>query len=415
MKTSRILMGVLVLSALPALAQPELKPINGLPYPLVSPEEAVRLVQPEKPIAIHLHDVTLQDALQELEKQSGITLDTAWGPNADKFLARKLSVDIETRSFNEAFRAVMEEADAKARLRRFRAGNILNVMFDEEVVAEDTPVSGKVPFEVRIQNIALSSSRSVTPGKTARRNQSSNFYVTLSTESDPRIPLVGGGRPRITRAEDERGQSLLLDERQPPFNLDFDPGRSSQTNIRLRTPETGRQKLAHLDGVIVYVLPTKYEKWEMNDVLVAKDASHNFQSGGQTIQAVIHSARQTGNGVQLDIEVNTGLPNGIMNDARSVQMSVNQLLSSIHLKDGAGRELTSSGYSSGSDNGKLSAQANFVLAPQIGRPFIMEGDKLVRRPVDVPKLAGPIALNLNVPVEFVQTEVPFSFSDLPLP
>src|SRR5947209_3226497 len=40
--------------------------------------------------------------------------------------------------------------------------------------------------------------------------QNSNLYFAFQVQSEPKAPLVGIGEPRLTKAEDEHGQSLLM-------------------------------------------------------------------------------------------------------------------------------------------------------------------------------------------------------------
>ncbi|RYX85855.1 hypothetical protein EON83_03620 [bacterium] len=412
MNISRFLLGALVVSALPVLAQPELRPTNGLPFPLISVEEAIRIVRSEKPIVLHLRDVSLQDAFIELEKQSGISLDRDLG--ATRYLGKKLSVDIETRSFEQAFQAVVEKAGIGAKLQRLRGGNALSVVFSAEAIPDDgTPRSGKAPFEVRVANINSSTAKSIIPGKNPLRNESSSLTLALAFETEPQIYLATTPRLRLTRAEDEEGRSLLLDQRQPSTNFNWDAGRATQTSVRLRTIEGGSKKLTHLEGVTVYVLPTRYEKWQVADVLTAKDATHDFQD----LRLDLNAARQLGNRLQLDLEVTPPVGTGVMNNGRPNQtsFSTSQLLSFIKIKDATGQELIQSGYDSNENNGKIKVQMNFVVNPRTTRPVVIENGQPVRRPLTPTKITAPLSLSLNAPVDFVQTEVPFSFSDLPLP
>ena len=116
----QLLFAALLIGAAPVGAQPDpnLKPNNGLLFPLVAPEKVEDLV-PLEPISLHLREVSLGAALRELQVQSGVELDLNVEADRQK-LAKTLSVDIQTRSFNEAFAAVADEgrrADGFATLR----------------------------------------------------------------------------------------------------------------------------------------------------------------------------------------------------------------------------------------------------------------------------------------------------------
>ncbi len=407
--------GALLLCALPTLAQPELKPVNGLPYPLVSPEEAGKLALIDRPIILHLRDVTLADALDELAKQSGVSLDTSWGGNPE-ILGKKLSLDLETRSFNEAFKAILDEADVKATLRQLGGRGAWNVAFNQLDEQSNTLQSGVGPFQLRLLSLNSNFSKSVTPtskGET-RRSQNNNLSINFGIMPDPQVAVIGASRIRLTRAEDEKGRSLR-DETPDRFPIGFNTGVQEQVNVQLRSSANGSQKLAHLEGVAVFVLPTKREKWELNDVLSAKDVSHDFQSAGQKLTLTIQRAQKTGDFVSLDMKLSSsGIGNG--GDARSPVFSFDQLASAVSLVDAKGQKLISRGLSGTGSGTELTVQARFSMARQMRPPLVMQDGKMVPAPPPAaPVLAEPLKLVFDVPTEFVQTEVPFSFADVPLP
>ena len=408
MNISRFLVGALVVCALPALAQPEQKPVNGLPFPLVTPEEAGKLAFAEKPIALHLRDVTLGEALEELSKQSGVALDTSWGGDPE-ILGKKLSLDLETRSFNEAFNAILDEADVKAVLRQMGGRGTWNVMFNQPDEQNDVMQSGTGLFQLRVLSLNSSLSKSVTPGNkgAAKRSQNTNLSVSFGMLPNPQVAVVGAPLLRITRAEDEKGRSLSDDR----HNFLGFGNRGEHSSVQLRPLEDASQKLAHLDGVAVYVIPIKRERWEVDDVLNAKDLSHDFQSGGQKLTLTIQRAQKNGDSVSLDLKLSR--PNG---EGRDPSFSFEQLTSAVQLMDAKGQKLVAGGYSGTGGGNALTAQASFGLAPPRRPPFILQdGKRVPAPPPEKLVLTEPIKLVFDFPTEFVQTEVPFSFSDVPLP
>ncbi len=413
MKTSRILLGALILCALPAFTQPEAKPINGLSYPLVTPEEAARLVQRDNPIALHLRNVTLQAAFSELTKQTGIKLDTSWGGGDKKTLAQKLSLDIETHSFHEAFRAIVDAANVKAQLQRIDPGNVLNVVFGDQQTDNDLPIAGKAPFQIRVRSLDLWSSRGVTLGETPIYNQDSNLSISLMTDIDPLIPTLGGESIHITKAEDEQGRAIQEHEAPVQLITNSNAWEIGMRNFRFKAPEVGSQKLAHLDGVMICVLPTKYEIWSIGNVLTTQNATHEFKSEGQTVRVTITSVHQQGNNLGLVMKV--FVPSAGAENGRPHLLSNAQLLRSIRLVDAKGRELKHGSYNLSGNNTEAILQENFYF-PIPTLQFTGGNSKVQPRPLpETPNLTEPVAFTLHTPVECIQTEVPFSFSNLPLP
>ncbi len=430
---SRCAVGTCILCVLPALAQPEFRPANGPSYRLVSPEEAAKLTLTEKPMALHLRDVTLADALAELSKQSGVSLETSFGADPVT-LAKKLSLDLETRSFNEAFSAILDEADVKAKLQRFGSGPSWNVLFNQTEQQNDPPPqSGVGPFQVRVLNVNsnLSKSASPTQSKAVQRSQTNRASINFGFASDPQLVTSEAPRVRITRATDEKGRSLREEDpvRFPTLavpgraNIRFEGGglysifgvggnSMEQTSVPLGTLPEDSEKLALLEGVATYVLPSKREKWEVTDVLNAKGASHEFQSGGQQLTLSLKDVQKAGGGVVLDLRV--AFPDG--NEGGKAPLSSGQLTSGLRLVDAGGQKLMASSISSSVEGNELSVQATYSLARGPRTPFVVRDGKMVPAPLpEAPALAEPLRLFFDIPTEFVQTEVPFSFSDLPLP
>ncbi len=406
MNISRFVTGALLMCALPVLAQPvlaqpDIKPDGGPKFPKVSPEDAAKLGLTAQPIKLHLRDVTLRDALGELQKQSSVSFDISWGGGDN--LDKKLSLDIETRSFNAAFAAVLDEADVKARLQRWGGNFTWNVQFGapEE---NDAPQAGAPPFQLRATNLTSNFNRYVTPGKTkaVNRGQSETLSVTLALTLDPQLPLTSTPRIRLSRAEDEAGRSLLLPPDPNRANSEYGNGFSQQIDVFLSAPEKGSHTLAHLEGVATYVLVDKREHWEIADLLKTPNATHTFESGGQNVTASVVGAEKKGATLQLEFQLRA--PQGAdLNEGKNPLFSFEQISSSLHLRDAKGRTLSSGGYSGSGESNGYTLQLRFPLsAPgQAG--------------AGATSLVEPLSLVFDAPTEFVQTQVPFSFSDLPLP
>lgn len=413
MNTSRILFGFLALSALPVLAQPEIKPVNGLPYPLISPAEVMRLAD-IKPIKLHLRDVTLKTALEEVQKQTVITLDFRFGGN--QFLEKKLSIDIETNSLNEATDAIFEEADVKAVVQKMGRGNRLIVMTGTGQPKKETPLSGIFPFQIRLDGLDSSVNRNIELRNPPIRRETTALSAHISLETSPQIPLVLSPRIEVTSAVDNLGSSLVNNDRMPFFegNIDY------AMPIQLRTPQKGAKEITKLEGKITYAIATKKETWEAPDILNAKDVGHDFQAGENKVHFSVVSARKTNNAIQLEVNVTalngtTPVMGGFNFDRNQVGhplMQFNQLSSAIRLVDAKGQTLESGGFGGRGGNNQLTGQVTYNLprvwlAPEAAGQVGVMPEQLT--------LTEPVKLIVESPSEIVQTQVPFSFSHIPLP
>jgi len=400
MNISRFLVGALVLCALPAFAQPDEKPDAKPSFPMVSPEDAGKLGLTEKPMAFHLRDTTLRDALGELQKQSGVPLDLRW--NGGTALDKKLSLDLETRSFNEAFSAMLDEADVKARLQRWSGNVAWHLEYGERPNESDAPQSGVGLFQLRATSLNFTLNRTMTLGKIKKGTPSAgeSLSATFTFPSDPQLPVVRTPRVRVTRAEDEAGHSVRKDDADRNF---YGGGIQDRADVALLVPAKTSHKIAHLDGVVTYVLASRNEHWEVPDVLNAKNPTHTFSSNGQQVMASVLSVEQKRGAIEVEFQLTEqGAPN--LNDGQSLEdrnpiFSFERLASSLSVRDSKGVMRVAEGTSGSGDGNGYTIQLRFP--PPV--------------PDTAPTLTGPLTFVFDAPSEFVQTEVPFSFENLPLP
>lgn len=418
MKSQLLLAAAALLCAAPICAQPGAAPktINDSVFRLVTPAQAEALVA-GKPLALHLRDVTLEAALLELQKQSGVPLDLSNLPT--KALDVPLSVDVETTSFDRAFDAVADEANLKLQLGQFGVSWIRIVTlkappggaFDDGASGGPLAVNGL--FTARLLKLDVRHFKSLdwSHSQTPARDGEDGLNVTIESSADPRLPAIGPPRLRVTRADDESGRSLVP----PPakasvpfyfFNSD-DP--SKQSVAQLLPPQSDARTLAHLEGFILYVTPAASEKW---DVPVALDgawkASHDFKNGGQDVRLSIESVERTGENLEVSLRMDApkggdwgALGNPLFSPSEAVRW--------MHFEDASGAILRPRSSGGGSRGNAMNARVTFYLP--YNKP-IFPSAKTGRPPQ---KLALPLKFVFDAPTEFVQTQVPFSFENVPLP
>ncbi len=403
MNISRFLVGALVLCALPALAQPDAKPIDSLPYPLISPQEAAHLGDTKNLIALHLRDVTLTQAFAELQKQSGVMLDTSRGGD-EATLSKHLSLDIETHSVREACAAILDAANVTGRLVRLGGSGPLNIIFGAAAhpEIESAPRSGLPAFQLHALNLGPAKERSSDP--TAKLDPKTYLSLKLRFDADPQLLLAGGPGVQVTRAEDEKGRSLQSDkakdfDRFGYLGLGVAPS-SGQEFIVLGVLPPDSHKLAHLDGIAVFVLSTNQEHWEVPDVLAAKGLTHEFTSTQTPLLVSLNEAEVEG--ATLRVNMALRLTRGGGDRIRNPLLSSFFLTSFLRVTDAGGHVLEAHNNGSSNDGTEGSARLKFSLPNKPGLD-------------QTAPLQGPFKLVFDLPTEFVQTEVPFSFSNLPLP
>lgn len=424
MKPSHLLCALLACAApalvVPACAQPDaIKPANGLPFPLVAPSQAEKLTA-AAPLAIHLQNVTLRAALEELQKQSGVELDLArnGSKEAQETLDKTMSIDVDTPSFYRAFNEILDEAGVKASLQRYETNRPWSVAINQPDSTKNAPQSVQGLFEMRLLRLSTTLSKTVNLGRTDKyaHSDQNTLDVSVLLRPDLRLPLLGVPRARVTRADDDQGRSLLVkpsdnaqrDEwRNNSYSFYNDSYQQSQSNLRLSPPAPDAKTLAHLEGVMVYALLTKTENWEVPDLLAQPEWTHSFASGDQKFEMTIKPTFKAGKTLSLNIEVST---NGavIQGQVSPPMMAAGPVLAGLKIVDANGQVLRSSGYGGGSGEQKLTINPTFYPANRYNRG----GDDGDQKPKP---LAAPFKFSFDAPLGVVQTEVPFAFEDVPLP
>ena len=390
---------------------------NGLPFPQVSPAAAAQSARAAadsgadganggvagapKMISLRLTGVTMQEALSEIGRQTGREYHLGYSNMESdavfKLHDRKIAVVAETPWASEAMRAIAEAAGVSAHL-QVGFGDFV----ESDITGSETaPQSGVGPFQIQLPRLELLDSKSVQLGDGAALPAPDHrLSVILDWTSDPQLQIVGGPRLRLTRADDEAGRSLLVEEtaRQSPDYYQANPIR-----IGLKLPAAGAQTLAHLEGVATYVLPTKLARWEVPDLMATPNAEHQFGSNGETVTVKITRVTRDGANLKLEMQAVASRPL-IEGQAANPLIATSSIFNSLRLTQADGRKYISrGGTSTGGAKNISDIRADFALGEanldQIG----------------VPNPNDPIRLSLEVPTEWVQTDVPFAFENVPLP
>ncbi len=415
MKTS-LLLGALLVCAAPLCAQPADTPaklVNDLPFPLVAPEKAQQLVLPN-PIVLSFDNVTLGAALDELQKQSGVRFGTSQA-NFNNQLDTKISGQINTISFDEAFDQIMDEAGLKANLQDWGNGS-LHLYFGQAENAGQPQKSGAGLFRINLASLDTNFNKSVDLSnfKAPQRSENRSLSARLALQSDRRLPLIGSPQVRLTRADDDKNRSLVPqpDENERAHNRVnrysfYSNGSWEQknANVNLISPAPDAKILAHLEGVVVYAVVSKTEKWEVPDLLSAPQWEHNFASPEGTVALKIAATPGTEDeqgGLKVRIEATSS------NDDQSYERvtyplaQVEPLMAAMRIEDANGVVYRNSGYNA---NGGPTTKISATFLPE--NQEVQEGANAQAK--------GPFRFEMNAPVEIVQTEVPFSFENVPLP
>ena len=411
----RLLLALTLACATRSWAQPAAvaRPVNDSLFRLVTPAQAQTF---DTPIAIHLSDVTLERALLELQNQSGVPLDLS--NLRAKVMETKLSIDIETPSFNRALDAIADEAALELELGQFgRASPRLVTLKSPLFRAPDfsnAPISSDGLFVARLVklDVTLFQSLDWSDGTAPARAQNDHLNLSFQLAPDPRLPVVGAARLRVTRADDEAGRSLLPAPVAPkaPFYFFNSDIIDAPTMVALLPPSGGARQLAHLEGAAIYVLTRASQRLEVPDVLNAGKTVLDFTNGGQKVRLTLQEVERQGEDLKVNLTI-TAPKGSDWGPLSNPLFSPDKVLSWAHFEDADGTLLRAKRDGGGGVSGNgMNARATFALPRNMA---IFPAPKTATTPATV--LALPIKFVFDAPTEFVQTEVPFSFENVPLP
>lgn len=408
-----LLFSVLLAGGVAAFAQPEAvqraEPIAKRDYtleaPVVSSAQAQKLALPDD-IKIHLQDVTLLRALQELELQSGLPLDLS--PLSKEKLDTKMSIDIDTPSVTRALDAIADEANLKLALNHGHSYDTWHLRENTDKAAPRlAPAVVDELFETRLLKVDVSLFKQLDlDAAQPQRTQNDNLNLTLELSPDPGWPIGGLPVLHATRAEDDQGRSLI-DTARAPEKLEYDAGFIDVWNkknvvLQLRPPEPDARRIAHLEGEALCTVAVKRARWEVPDLLASDQQTYQFKIGEAEVTTTLSQAKIEDEAVRF--ELGLALPAGTSWQKFSGNIySVYGVLKWLTLEDASGTRLIPSGGGGGSGSNTFSSAGYFVLPPA------PPGQNEKRQ------LALPIRFVFEPPTDWVQAQVKFQFDDVPLP
>ena len=396
---SVLLAGAVAACAQAATAQPKLE------APIVSSAQAQKLVLPDD-IQIHLRDVTLRAALQELEKQSGLPFDLS--ALSEEKLNAKISIDIDTPSVTHALDAIADEANLKlvlAHTQRYDGWHVRENQGGAPTRYTADAVDGLFAARLLKLDVSLFKQLDLDNPK-PEPTQNDNLNLTLELTADPGWPIGGLPVVRATRAEDDQGRSLLAPPRAPQ-NATYDAGftdvwSQKTATLQLLPPAADARAIAHLEGEALYMVATKRALWEVTDLLKDKEPTYTFNIGETPVKVTMNNARIENERARFEIKF--ALPVGTSWQSFSGNLySVYGVVNWMTMEDAAGTRLIGSGDGGGSNAEGFSSYVTFSLPPNAPDQ------------TEQPKLKLPLKFTFEPPTDWVQAQAKFKFEDVPLP
>ena len=220
-----------------------------------------------------------------------------------------------------------------------------------------------------------------------------HFSLQIAIYVDPKLRTLRSYQMAVDSIVDENGNSLYNGPRGTE-NASYWNGGSFRRDMSVQLsyqPNQGK-KIARLKGSTRFVVITKIERWELSDILTARNITKDVPFGKCIVKQVTKKSDQ-------NYEIQVALENP---PAMAAQAEVagehSTVQQSIRLEDANGRSWYSQGGSGSSSNARRDFTFTYYRQSS-GR--------------DGPGI--PAKLVWEIPIETKDVSVPIDFRDLPLP
>jgi hypothetical protein len=335
-------------------------------------------------ITLHFDQASPKDVLEEIKRQAG---DVSVGVWPDNLFAIRALPNITLHVDRQPFWVALKEFCLKAGLGSQMMGPDRGLMLLQGAGNDmmDGPSVFSGPFMVVARRATEMAEVAFARPNSGTRNMTLEFAVL----AEPKLQIVGHVyQARLTEVVDEAGNSL---KSQAPvfesFQADGSPLWLVQAQLS-RTDSPGSKKIARLRGSTRVVLQARSELWEIPNAVQAKGLSKTVGERTYTVDAVTPLTAST---YQVRVTATRrAVPNRMDNYVG---------LGTLKLTDAEGRELVRRTPDGGGGGGPDRINYTYLFDANAGN-----------RPT-----GPPTKLSWRLPVETKTVEVPFEFTDLPLP
>ena len=299
---------------------------------LVQNLERAEILSPKR-LTINLIDRPLAQALKEITKQTGYPIVNQSGNNPN--------VTLEMR--NATFWEVLDRLCLVGGFTvYYNEGQGLVLSYNDYF----TPcIAYRGPFKVVANNFSYNKTMSFgpiprNPVNHQSRTESLTFSFTL--HSEPKLPIMSVGVPRVLEAVDENGVSMA--PQQSPHEVSYHSYSGYRTlihgsSVSLNWPN----KEAHLVKRLRIVLPVTLLSQQKPDISVENLLKIKEQKfTGSSAELQIHEVKETNNKTQYQIRLTA---RNTMPNASQDYSWANSVPQRVEVLDAKGHKLYSQGYS----------------------------------------------------------------------
>ena len=362
--------------------------------PTISLEELNQIIGGPTLISLHFKNAPAMTVFRALAQQAKMEIKATFIDPAKDL--RPVSIDIDEQPFWLAVRQVCAQSGAE-----------LYQGFGKDIIIApngDLSLSGG-PFVQHgpIMVVAASTRREkrwqyFAPAGPSATKRETQREIQLTIIVDPKLRLLSNLPPlRFTTAVDEKGRTIF----QPKSGISAN-GTSFTLNAHMRFGSTvgfaESQRLAKLTGQTKLFLALGMENWQIDDVLQAKNAMRVVQRGGEDVSYALLGVRPTDQNYEVRLSI-ARREFAWQNQDQVPAAGDFQLR--VHLYDAQNREFRRATFAQRVEE---NADTVFLTVP------------FARGSGDAKDQSGiPQKLVVEIPRMVRAVELPFEFTDLPLP
>jgi hypothetical protein len=380
-----------------ALAQPPMPPKAPRPAaPPITQQELERGAGGPTLITLHFKDVTIQDILGELSKQSGLRVRANFW--SDEQRKKKYSLDMDKMPFWQAVKEIGDKLKLFPQQWGGQSGLVLSPDSDGSSggsVQLNTPL-----LSIVAKTLTRTHTINYKAKSTADQPEPPNMSLQTAILIDPKLRLLNNAaRATVTEIVDEKGKSLKGD--QNDIYIYGETPSLWQMQVPLKYSTTMGKKLARLSGSFHAFVVARFETWDIPDVMKAKGATKIVKIGTKDETYTLEDITKNGDSIQVRISVKRALeiappPADTTAEGQQLKYARRDWSRWMRLEDAKGNQYQ--GYNSGGSEDEM----NFTFNSNQQFPGDMKAE-------------DPQKMQIDIPLDFRLLDVPFEFKDLLLP
>jgi hypothetical protein len=353
--------------------------------------ERAALLSPRH-VTLALKDRPVDEVVKELARQSGYRLQYQGGQ------PRRVTLELENVTYWQALEKICNDAGLTP---GFDDQQGLTYLYQQDTISPYSYHTGPFRFVATNFNYNRYVNLANLPrnGQDPNAGNDNNLNFGFMIQAEPKVPLLAVSPPRLSKAEDENGISLLprgLDGAQ--FQVNYYEGNGLYRNFQHTTsaqmakPAKEATKAKLIKGRVMVTLLSGTKP----DVVVEKLAigKKKLTAAGRTVDVEIEEVAEQNKVYLLTVVIKKHVRNGEPQDFNWV----NGVQQKMELLDAKGRKYQCQGATNFINNSPTSVHATYQFVPP-----------------QAPGEVGPPAKFVFNEWLTISHELEFEFKDLPLP